>query len=445
MDTFKKHNIYQIPLKEEYGRDDVFLLYAPVAGNMMIASTAECNHLKYILEHPADASADEAEIIESLIVGTPSNYRDSKVSKVEDFLRMYVLPNYVCNFACSYCFSAKGRSKKVMNKEHLKAALDFFIDNQRIKTDRLAITYLGGGEPTISWELLKFGFKYADHKARQQNIVMMTTVVTNGSVINQEMVDTFREYNVRPRISFEILEEIQNKQRGQYHNVCRGIDLLCQGGVSTMVRSMITPANVELMPQMIQHLHDRFPRIKSVLFDPIISNETFSDIDFTRHFYDLYYNSFLEARQLAAIYGINLECTPLRNLDMVVERFCTGEFCLTPEGTITLCHQVSSPQELRYEDHIYAKFEDGSLKIDRDKFSRLIKQNTMYSQPRCQDCFIKWNCGGGCMMQSNQYSDNILAVICDFTRRFSKHLLLERLSNSYATDGDSLEDTIKSY
>ena len=446
MDAFEKHNIYQLPLKEEFGRDDIFLVYAPVAGNMMIASETECLQLKYLIDHPSETSDEMVGIIKSLTVGAPENDTDCKVHRVEDFLRMYVLPNYICNFSCSYCFSAKGRSKKVMKKEHLKAVLDYFIDSNRVHTDKLAISYLGGGEPTISWDLVKFGLEYADKRSRQHGIRMMTTIVTNGSVINQEMVDTFRRFDVRPRISFEILEEIQNKQRGQYDNVCHGIDMLCQGDVTTMVRSMITPNNVELMPQMIQQLHDRFPQIKTVLFDPITSSKTFASPDFTRRFYDSYYNCFLEARQLSTLYGISLGCTPLRNLDMVVERFCTGEFCVTPEGTVTICHQISSPLEQHYEDYVYAHIgKNSSLIIDHAKFARLIEQNTIYTQPKCYNCFVKWNCGGGCMMQNNQYSENILDVICDSTRRFSKYLLLERLANSYAESGESLEETIKFY
>ena len=446
MDSFEINNIYQLPLVEEYGRDDIYFLYAPLAGYMMIASEEECRQLKYYITHREEASDDIADVIDSLTVCSPVAERDSKVRRVNDFLRMYVLPNYICNFSCSYCFSAKGRSNKTLKKEHLKTALDFFIDSNRVQTDRLAISYLGGGEPTISWDVVKFGLEYADIRSKQHNIKMMTTIVTNGSLINQEMVDTFLRYNVCPRISFEILEEIQDKQRGQYNNVCCGIDLLCKNDVNTMVRSMITPDNVELMPKMIEQLHERFPKIKTVLFDPITSSDTFANPDFTRNFYKTYFIRFLEARKQAGCIGIDLECAPIRNLDMVVERFCTGEFCLTPEGTITLCHQVSSPHEQHYEDYIYAHVDDkGVLNIDYTKFGCLIDQNTIYTQPRCRNCFVKWNCGGGCMMQNNQYSDEILNIICDFTRKFCKHLLLERLADTYSEDGESLADIIKHY
>ena len=209
---------------------------------------------------------------------------------------------------------------------------------------------------------------------------------------------------------------------------------------------MITPDNVDLLPQMILQLHERFPKVKTALFDPITSGEIFADADFTRRFYDTYYTQFLKAKQLAALYSIHLGCTQLRNLDMVVERFCTGEFCLTPEGTITLCHQVSSPLQPHYEEYVYAHVDnDCILRIDHDKFKHLTEQNTIYSQPRCRNCFVKWNCGGGCMMQNNQYREEILDVICDFTRCFSKHLLLERLANTYAEEGEVLDEVIRNY
>lgn len=442
MSILSQNNIYKLSLVKELGRNDLWMLYAPVAGNMLIASTAECSLIEDAISHGAQ-DADLQEIVNSLTIGEPASQRDSKVNNVNEFLLMYILPNYICNFSCSYCFSAKGRSNKSLKKEHLKAALDYFIDSKRVSSSRLAISYLGGGEPTISWDIVKFGLEYGAQRAKEHNIELMTTIVTNGSRITDEMVETFSKYNVMARVSFEILEQIQNKQRGQYQNVCRGIDKLATCSTPAMVRAMITPENVALMPTMIEELHERFPHIKSALFDPITSSATFCDVETTREFYDSYYEKFLEARLLASSYGIDLGNAPLRNLNMVVERFCTGEFCLTPEGTITVCHQISSPNEYNYNDYIYAHIDDcNNLYVDDDKFHKLISDNTIYTNPKCSNCFVKWNCGGGCMMQNNQYSPEILDVICDFTRRFSKTLLFERLKEQYTETGETLENYI---
>lgn len=428
MDILLRNNIYKLPLREEYGRDDLFLLYAPVAGNMSIATEEECKQLETAIGQHPNVPDDMRETVEAFVGGVPAANRDSKVNNVNEFLLMYVLPNYICNFSCSYCFSAQGRSNKSLKREHLKAALEWFVDPERVSSRRLAISYLGGGEPTLSWDLLKFGLEYGGMLAERGGFELMTTIVTNGSRITEEMVEVFDRYNVRVRVSFEILEPVQNMQRGQYDRVAAGIDMLSRCSNPPMVRSMITPDNVELMPAMIEELHRRFPRVSAALFDPITSRETFCDVAATKEFYDKYYDNFLAARALAASYGIDLACAPLRNLNMVVERFCTGEFCLTPEGTVTVCHQISSPNEESYGECVYARVDDENrLIVDNDKFRRLAADNTIYTNPKCADCFIKWNCGGGCMMRNNQYSPEILDVICDFTRRFSKRLLLERL------------------
>ncbi|MBO5919779.1 MAG: radical SAM protein [Bacteroidales bacterium] len=446
MNVLLKNNIYVLPLEEHYNRPDLRLIYAPVAGNMMIASEEECAGIENAVSVWPHCREEYKEVVEALMDGVPAEERDSKVNNVDEFLLMYVLPNYICNFSCSYCFSAKGRSNKALKKEHLKAALDYFIDSNRVKTDRLAISYLGGGEPTMSWDVVKFGLEYADMLSKEHGIRMMTTIVTNGSRITEEMVEVFSRYNVMARVSFEILPEIQNLQRGQYENVCRGLDLLKNCTTLPIVRSMITPDNVSLMPRMVEELHNRFPHVKQALFDPITSNEVFNEVGSTRQFYNLYYDSFLEARKLGALYGIDVACAPLRNLNMVVERYCTGEFCLTPEGTITVCHQISSPNEKNYNDFIYACVdESGKFNVDNDKFHSLIRRDTIYTNPKCADCFIKWNCGGGCMMQNSQYKQEILDVICDFTRRFSKTLLFERLDEQYKDAGESLDEYIANY
>lgn len=450
MNVLSEKNIYKLSLAEELGRNDLFLLYAPLAGNVLLASTGEVEAIEATVanrvkgDYETDGNEELSDIVDALVADPPIPDKSSKVTDPADFLRMYILPNYICNFSCSYCFSAKGRSNKSLRKEHLKGALDYFICPTRTESRRLAITYLGGGEPTISWELLRFGLEYAGQLAETYSFELLTTVVTNGSRITPEMVDVFSRHRVRVRVSFEILEDVQRKQRGSYEAVCRGLDLLSQCSVKPMVRSMITPDNVRLMPRMIEILHNRFSYVKEVLFDPIISSDTFREADFTRTFYDTYSRIFLQARALADSYGISLKCAPLRNLDMVVERYCTGEFCLTPEGTITICHQVSAPNEMGYAHCIYGQVdESGILAIDRQKFQSLIAEHTIYTHPACKDCYIKWNCGGGCMMQNNQYSEQIREVICQSTRVFCKALLLERLREQFAADGQTLESYIQ--
>lgn len=426
MNNLRNNNIYILPLDGFCSRKDIGLLYAPLAGVCTLSSIDEAQQLdKDLMLYPGCENRD---ILEQLLDGSPDVAKENAVATADDFLQLYILPSFKCNFACSYCFSANGRATEEVTLPNLTAVIGFFVSRRRIDTDRLSISYLGGGEPTLSWEKVRAGIEYANRLASGQGIHIYHTIVTNGSRITEEMAKFLKDNDVLVRVSFEILPDIQALQRGQYENVERGLQILEAVGTRHMVRSMITPQNVCRLEEMIQTLHEKFPGVKSVLFDPITSADTFHSIDVTKQFYDDYFMHFINCRNLGKRFGIDVGCATLRNLDLIVDRYCAGEFCLTPDGSITICHQVSSPREKGYDDFVYGKVKDGRLQVDKEKFLRLKSQYTVYDNPRCNDCSVKWTCGGGCTQQRRQYSDEILDIICASERRFTTYFLLERMA-----------------
>ncbi len=438
MKNLRKKNIYFLPLESFSSRKDMGLIYAPLAGACTLATIIEARELDE--ELPLYPDCGSMDIFSELLSGCAEMAKENTVATADDFLQLYVLPSFKCNFACSYCFSANGRATGEISFENLIAALDFFVSRQRIDTDRLSISYLGGGEPTLSWEKVKRGIEYADTLAARQGIKIYHTIVTNGSMLDRYMARFLREHDVLVRVSFEILPEIQALQRGQYDKVERGMHVLSMEGTRHMVRSMITPDNVCLMEKMVEELHKKFPYVKNVLFDPITSSATFNNPEITRKFYDLYFKHFLSARSLGKKLGIDVGNATLRNLDLIVDRYCAGEFCLTPDGAITICHQVSSPIEKGYDDFIYGKVVDGHLTIDREKFRFLKSRYTVYDSPRCNDCDVKWTCGGGCTQKRRQYSEDILDIVCESERRLTTAFLLERIA-----DGANISEMIENY
>lgn len=438
MDNLRKNNIYALNIDRFSTRKDVRLLYAPLAGVCSLATVSEVEALNKDMALYPDC--DNAGILAQLSAGSPEMTKENAVATADDFLQLYVLPGFKCNFACSYCFSAKGRATEELSTGNLLAVLDFFVDRSRIDTDFLSISYLGGGEPTLSWDVVRAGIEYAGQLATRQGIHLYTTIVTNGSLLTEEMVTFLKDHDVLVRVSFEILKDIQSLQRGQYENVEKGLNILGALGARHMVRSMITPDNVLRLEEMIMTLHERFPAVKSVLFDPIVSSSTFHSPEVTARFYENYTDQFLAARMLGKKIGIDVGCATLRNIDIIVDRYCAGEFCLTPEGAVTICHQVSSPRETGFEDFVYGRVTNGKLDVDREKFLRLKSRYTVYDNPRCDGCDVKWTCGGGCTQQRRQYPDDILDIICDAERTLTAAFLLERLAGE-----KNVSEMIESY
>jgi radical SAM protein with 4Fe4S-binding SPASM domain len=439
-----EHNIYAIPSGDRFGKapNELFLIYAPLSGNMLMADTDTVGKLNDVLKGK-ESNEDVCQLM-NLLQDTSETQIDT-IQHPKDYQVLYVLPNFICNFSCSYCYSAKGRSKKELSQYQLKSAIDYFVDKDRGQKN-LKITFAGGGEPMMSWKLIKFGIEYASTLAEKQGIDLYFGLITNGSILNKDILDTLSRCQVIPRISFEILEEIQNKQREQYDKVCRTIDELLENKILCEVRSMITPDNVMRMEEMVKEMAERFPAINCYYFDPITDAVTFSDPKFTAHFYKTYNQSFIKARELAKSQGAKVKNAVLRSLDTVVERYCNGEFCLTPEGTISICLEVSSPEEDNYQQHIYGVVENDSVTIDTEKFHFLKEKEMAQQNPSCQTCFIRWNCGGGCMANNTKYTKEVLEVICESNRDLSLTLLLERLDEEYKEEnGMTLVELINNY
>jgi radical SAM protein with 4Fe4S-binding SPASM domain len=424
-----RRSIFVIP-PDESKKDQgagTYLLYAPLTGYVMKTDAEYPARLENVIENN---QGDEDLFTHLNYLSDTSLYGKHiyRIQHPDEYLRLSILPNYSCNFSCSYCFSAQGRSNKELSMEQLKTTLDYFVDEKRIKEKRLFITFLGGGEPTLSWKLLKFGIEYSHSLAKKQGIHLITEIVTNGSILNEEMLQTFITCQVQFRVSFEILEEIQRKQRGQYNKVCKTIDRLSEASLYIEIRAMITPLNVELMVKMVQELIRRFPGVNCYMFDPVTDKHTYHDIEKTKMFYKKYQELFFDALDLAQQKGKQLKCAPLRNLNSIVKRYCFGELCLTPEGTFTICHRISSPQDTHYHNCIYGEVNKaGRLIFDYDKYQQLINTDTADDHPECNACFVKWNCGGGCMVQNREYDKSIRNIICNFTRNFSKELILRKL------------------
>jgi len=411
-------SIFPIPVGDRY------LVYAPLTDHVDFADSDRLHELESAAGQKNDGHGVLLDRMQNTALFGKKMY---SINKPDDYLLLYILPNYKCNFSCAYCFSAKGRSNKEIDLKKLKAALDFFVDSTRVKEKKLYITFLGGGEPMLSWKIVKYGIEYAHFLANNEGIRLMVEIVTNGSFLNGDMLKTLVQYNVRVRVSFEALEDIQSVQRGSYDKVCQTIKQLTEAHLYLEMRAMITPLNVERMEEMVSTLIQSFSGIGYYMFDPITDKNTFNDVEKVRSFCEKYLDHFFRALDIALHHGKQLTCAPLRNINSLVKRYCHGEFCVTPEGTITICHRVSSPFDSNYQNCIYGKINDAEkVEFDYEKYALLMNTDTIYDNPDCETCFIKWNCGGGCMVHNREYRIEIRRVFCEFVRNFSKELLLRR-------------------
>lgn len=420
-----KSEIYIIPVGDYFGKEkDVCqLVYAPLKNQFFLATTAQAEELEKQLE-----DNEPNDLLKQLMDVEPQV--EQEVSE-DTFCTLHLLLNEKCNFHCKYCYSAQGRSSAELTMEQICPVLDFFLSNERRAVKERTVMFMGGGEPMLSWPLLEASTLYAEQIAQEQAITVHFSLTTNGSIFNSQQLAFLKEHDFTIQISFELLPDVQTKQRGSYERVAENLSCLSGMGIKNYVRSTITAENVDRIPEMVDYCHEKFPLVTKLSCQQVVDPEFFSSTDIVDDFFQRYINSYKEGTRRAEQYGITLRSSSSHLLNYSRrERFCFNLFCLTPYGTLTLCPDVSSPNEADYESSVIGELKKGQIVYDHQAFERLTYAN-IHTIDKCKTCYARWNCGSGCPSSRRVYSSEIFDAICDYYRRMLCNSLMEELARKH--------------
>lgn len=146
-EKLNRNNIQLVDLHNHFSIDEgkAFLVYAPLAGVCFLADASTVNDLEgHIEDKNIDESTEIGSVLGQLKNFSETDLSDRIVSDPLQYTHLSILPNLICNLSCTYCYSAKGRSKKEISIETLQTMLDFFIDKERVKSRNLSIFISGG-------------------------------------------------------------------------------------------------------------------------------------------------------------------------------------------------------------------------------------------------------------------------------------------------------------
>lgn len=351
----------------------------------------------------------------------------------QEYTTLSLLPNLICNFRCQYCYSAQGRSHAQITREKLRKALDFFIDPQRICPQTIKMFVSGGGEPLLSWETIKYALEYAYERARQYGFTLWVSFITNGAILEEEILHTLKTYACSVCVSFEVLPELQEHLRGQYEKVSQHIISYGKAGIPVMLNSTITPFSVDRMQEMMEEVLKTYPFVRNYTLEPVTDHTLFGSPGEMREFYRKFATHYRAIKELYGKGKTSLWFSLDEMADTMKMRYCPGKLCLTPQGTFSICHCASSPREDRYEKCVYGSVTEEGVTFDTEKFRQLMDLNVLHKE-KCRDCFAKWNCGGECMTRADQYPEAYMEEVCHFNREWLRTQLEQRISEAYAED-----------
>lgn len=329
---------------------------------------------------------------------------------------MVVLPNFKCNFGCSYCYAAKGRSNAEIDGETLGVAVDWFLDENRVPEKDLYVFIVGGGEPLMSWSVVEAVVKKVSDARRIQRRKIAIAMTTNGSLISEDRARFLADSDVMVNVSFEVIREVQNRQRGMCDEVERGIEALQQAGSKFAIRSTVSPLSVDRMPEMVDIVLRRFPEVKRLNLEAMLAGkEVFCSADSLRSFLKRFKVGFAEAQRIGRSKGLKVVSATIMDMTKLKERFCGGDFCLTPLGDVSICRRFSSPNEKNFHQMVFGHVEGGRLILEEAKYQRALRFS-LDDRDLCQNCFLRWHCGGLCLSQQMMFPPDYYDVLCDFAR-----------------------------
>ena len=135
--------------------------------------------------------------------------------------------NNHCNLDCTYCHfhvpeKAEYLSENDMNVYKILDNITEHINKHQIPVFKLG--FVGNGEPLLDFDNLKNYIKHIADYLTDGRVAAYT--ITNGTLINSDMLEFFRSYKVNVGFSIDGIPKIHNKYRCNTHSdVMKSIEM----------------------------------------------------------------------------------------------------------------------------------------------------------------------------------------------------------------------------
>lgn len=345
---------------------------------------------------------------------------------------IYIIPSNFCNLACKYCFIGKLDDNAVQEIEFktIDNIIQKYVAHLRKNHFLKASVVFYGAEPLTAFNKIK----YAVEKFKSIiDINWEFSIVTNGTLINDEIVAFFKENNFGVGVSIDGPKDINDLNRifkynsdiSVYDTIISKLKVLKDNGVSVGLSITLTQAILDNKKKFFEWLKNL--GVKDINYNLLHYT---SKCDDWEQYYCAASKFLFESDKI------------LRQLNVVDDRlqrkiraFNSDEFkyndcgaigghqlCFAPNGDITVCHGYWHSEKERCGNINNDSFEDV---METQTFKKW-QNNLTVRKAECLNCEAIYMCGGGCAMQSEDLfgdQNNIDRGFCIHTKESLKELL----------------------
>lgn len=410
--------------------------------NAMTSGIFELDDLSHrIMTGSPIKEADRAEAEETIafmksnfIIKTPENEDKlnliySKVLSGKNKMTprsLMLMVSQECNLRCTYCYGVNGEynHKGIMSIETAKKAIDCFIENSA--AEKLNICFFGG-EPLIKFDMIKDLVAYAKEQGEANHKTIGFSMTTNATLISPEVEKFIMDHKIYTTISIDGNELVQNTNRyyankkGCYADVIQNTENLRKTNLLS-ARATISRDNVDVYHH-VNHLIDvGFKRVSWALALNLLEETDVWEIVGHQKRLIAQVKTLIDQNEIeqAKKYGSVIDMLSKLYSDGIRTKGCgAGNNIMTVniDGNIYPCHRFVGNDEAKLGNI------DNFDQCGNEPFYANVGLNEF---EKCQSCFAKNTCAGGCINENFEYTgaiNDVPEARCIYFREVSRAVI----------------------
>lgn len=311
-----------------------------------------------------------------------------------------IVPTRACNLACVYCGFGATPCAERMDCRLAAAAVDWMGDCAADLGRTTLDVHLFGGEPCQAPEVVDAVADRTRETAARRGLKPQLEVATNG-VYNEARARRLGEAFDTVVLSLDGLRECHDRHRpfaggqGSFEHAERTARVLSGTPTRLCLRICVAQDNAGQLPETVAWSCEQFQpaSIDCETLQPTSESER-NGLEPPEPY--LFARQFRAAARVArehgaeAIYAAALAVEPRLS-------FCpvgNDSLILHPDGRVTACYLPEDDWRARALDLNLGRFAGGEMELAGAAVARV--RDTAAVKPRCERCFCRWSCAGGC-------------------------------------------------
>ena len=336
-------------------------------------------------------------------------------------------PVHLCNFRCKYCFAEHGENysenEKTIDLKTIKNALDFAISDYFSNAENIRIEMVGGGENFLKIEKVKEILDTAETLCKNAKKNFDAFILSNGSLMNEEILRTVDRNYVSLGISLDGRREINDYQRpdasgkGTYDLISKNIEYVLQNAKSRSVKNLwglvvITAKTGNLMDVLAEYkqrgINSVQMRLVRVPNDSEFSVSGENIFKIKKMYKDLI-DSFKKDIDQCDISNIKMILNDSDYLGKILVRLFKQKIvntrCLAGKNKIS----ITANGDIYPCDAFVGidRYKIGNINGSKQLFENDFVCMSVDKRDECKKCWAKYLCGGDCLHNSYIHNGNI--------------------------------------